>query len=90
MKFMNLSTANLVKNLDPANFYILKKEFSEKIQQDLLTRKGEYPYDYKDFINRFNQTSLPPMTTFYSKLSGKQITKEDYEHAKKGLASLWL
>ena len=50
------------------------------IDQDLLTRKGVYPYEYMD---RFMETSLPPIEKFYSRLNGTGIGQEDYEHATK-------
>lgn len=83
MKFMNSTLANLVENLDPAKFHILKKEFPDKAQRDLLTRKCVYPYDYMNSMDKLNETSLPPRTAFYSKLTDEHISKEDHEHAKK-------
>ena len=35
----------------------------------LLTRKGVYPYEYMDSWDRFNETRLPPIDKFYSKLN---------------------
>ena len=34
-------------------------------------------------MDKFNETSLPPMDKFYSKLNGSGTTKEDYKHANK-------
>ena len=47
----------------------------------LLTRKGVYPYEYMDSWDRFNETSLPPIDEFYSKLNGVGISEDDYKHA---------
>ena len=49
----------------------------------ILLRKGVYPYDYADCMNKLNETSLPPKESFYSKLTGEGITDEDYQHAQK-------
>ena len=54
-----------------------------KEEFELLLRKGVYPYEYMDSWGRFEETQLPPIESFYSKLSGGGITKEDYEHAQK-------
>ena len=35
-----------------------------------------------DNFNKFQDTELPPIKNFYSKLSNKNITQEDYEHAQ--------
>ena len=49
----------------------------------LLLRKGEYPYEYKNNWNRFDETELPSMKNYYSKLRLERITNEGYEHAKR-------
>ena len=36
-----------------------------------------------DTWDKFNETELPLIECFYSKLTGSGISKEDYEHAKK-------
>ena len=47
-----------------------------------MTRKGVYPYDYMDGIEKFSE-QLPPQKEFYSKLNDCGISDEDYEHAQK-------
>ena len=78
LKFMSSSLEALVNNL-PA-FKNLLKYFTPK-QAELLKQKGFYPYEYMDSEEKFNDTKLPPREAFYSKLSGKDITEKDYEHA---------
>ena len=48
----------------------------------LLKRKGVYPYEWVDSFERFQETSLPPKADFFSKLSGKSISDDDYDHAQ--------
>ena len=36
-----------------------------------------------DSWERFNETSLPPKNSFYSKLNLENITDEDYKHTQK-------
>ena len=59
----------------------LAKEYSGK-QFVLLKRKGVYPYDYIDSIERLSEKELPPKSAFYSKLNDTEISDEDYTHAK--------
>ena len=73
-KFMASSLDSLTNNLVRGGHKLFN------LESDLLTRKGVYPYDYMD---KFNETSLPPMDKFYSKLNGSGTTKEDYKHANK-------
>ena len=49
----------------------------------LLLRKGVYPYEYMDSWERFDETSLPDKTAFYSELNLEDITDKDYVHAQK-------
>ena len=48
-----------------------------------LLRKGLYPYEYMDSLERFNETFLSPKKDFYSELTLEYITDKDYEHAQK-------
>ena len=57
-------------------------EFYKGRQLDLLLKKGTYPYDYVDGVERLNETELPPKHKFYSRLNDSGISDEDYEHAK--------
>ena len=48
----------------------------------LLCRKGVYPYEYFDTFETFNETKLPEKEKYYSTLSKRDITDEEYEFAK--------
>ena len=47
----------------------------------LLLRKGVYPYEYMDNLERFNETSLPDKESFYSSLNMENIDDIDYRHS---------
>ena len=51
-------------------------------KRDLLLRKGVYPYDWVDSIDKFSETQLPSQEAFYSKLRDEGISDEDYSHAQ--------
>ena len=38
--------------------------------------------------NKFNETKLPLINSFYSKLKLENINKEDYDHVKKNMEHL--
>ena len=46
----------------------------------LLLRKGVYPYEYMDNLERFNETSLPNKGSFYNNLDMENIDDIDYRH----------
>ena len=81
-KFMPASIDNLVRNLPERAFKNIKRFYTGD-ELKLVKRKGVYPYDYMDLIERFEETKLPPKEAFYSKLNNKNISVADYEHAKK-------
>ena len=81
-KFMAASLDSLVNNLPEDAFNNLKKNYTgDKLS--LVKRKGVYPYEYMDSLERFKETKLPPKEAFYSRLTEEDISDEDYTHAKK-------
>ncbi|XP_022777982.1 uncharacterized protein LOC111319486 [Stylophora pistillata] len=82
-KFMASSLGQLVNNLTKKgdSFENTRRYFDgEKL--DLLKRKGVYPYEWLNSIDRLDETKLPPRSVFFSVLSGSGISKEDYCHAQ--------
>jgi hypothetical protein len=66
-----------------------KPSFEKVIKQfrdrkfNLLTKKGVYPYDYMNSMERFDDSSLPSKKDFYSQLNDSDITDDNYSHAQK-------
>lgn len=73
-RFMETSLSNLCKILDKKKFFILDKTFS-KSNSKFLKRKGIYPYEYMDSINKFNEIILPSFQNF------SNISQDDYNYA---------
>ncbi|KAL5506271.1 hypothetical protein EMCRGX_G007882 [Ephydatia muelleri] len=48
----------------------------------LLRQKGTYPYEYVSDYEKFNDTTLPPIESFYSNLSKSGIDMKEYQHAQ--------
>ena len=48
-----------------------------------LLRKGVYPYEYMDSLEKFNETSFTPKKEFQSELTLEDITDKDYNHGEK-------
>ena len=80
-KFMASSSGALVNNLPKDAFNNLDKYYTKEEEAELIKRKGFYPYEYMDTEDKLNDTKLPPREAFYSRLSGKGISKADYKHA---------
>ena len=79
-KFMASSPDSLTTNLVKRGkrLFNLSDDFAK---YKLLTRKGVYPYEYMDSWDRFNETRLPSIDKFYSKLNGVGISGDNYKHA---------
>jgi len=80
-KFMASSLDKLVNNLKPEQFENVKKHFD--VNFDMLLRKGVFPYDWFNSLEKLDETQLPPKEVFYSKLNNSNITDDDFEHAQK-------
>ena len=81
-RFMSFSLDSLAKNLTDDQCRNVAQYYSgEKFK--LIRRKGVYPYDWVDSIDKFSETQLPPIEAFYSKLCDEGISDEDYLHAQK-------
>ena len=48
-----------------------------------MQRKGVYPYDYVNSLEKLTETSLPLQEEFYNKLNDTDISDEDYQHAQR-------
>ena len=81
-KFMAASLDSLVNNLPEDAFNNLKRYYTDD-KLSLVKRKGVYPYEYMDTLDRLKETKLPPKEAFYSKLNNEDISDEDYAHAQK-------
>ena len=81
-KFMSTKLDKLVNNLPEEDFTNLKKYYMGN-KFSLVKRKGVYPYEYIDSLERLEENKLPPKEKFYSTLKGKDISNEKYAHAKK-------
>ena len=71
-RFLPASLGKLVSNLK--EFQHLQACFTES-QMPLLLRKGVYPYDYVDYLDKLQETQISPLLAFDNMLSG-----EDYTH----------
>jgi len=80
-RFMPSSLDKLAKNLQRDKFINLKKYFADK-KFDLVHRKGVFPYDYVDSLEKLKEEKLPPKEAFYSRFSDENISDEDYSHAQ--------
>ena len=70
---------DFLKSLFPNTFHLTNGNINKFI---LLLKKGVYPYESMNELNKFNETELPAIDKFYSKLNLKNICKEDHRHAQ--------
>ena len=90
MAFLNMSLSQLAndlklvpnfeyKILDALGLYSI----DEQEKKELLLSKQIYPYEYITSFEKYLEVALPPKSAFFSRLSNKGISEEDYEHAAK-------
>ncbi|KAJ8915413.1 hypothetical protein NQ315_008302 [Exocentrus adspersus] len=81
----------MASSLDTLSSYLktnellnLQREFSNLTSEKfkLLTRKGVFPYDYIDCLDKLNETQLPSIDKFYNKLNDSHASTDAYAHAQ--------
>ena len=80
LKFMNAGLETLANNLPSNKFNNLEERFTGK-KLELAKRKGIFPYDWFDSVDKLKCDKLPPIEDFYSKLYESNITREEYDFA---------
>ena len=59
----------------------MKREFPE--HYEMLSRKGVYPYEWMDDIDKMNYEGFPPIEAFRSSLKGGEtVSEEEYNWGK--------
>src|SRR5436190_906054 len=83
-KFLTSSLDKLASFWSKNKLKILQSQFQNLSSENfnLLTRKGVFPYEYIDCVNKLNDVSLPSRESFYSSLTGNTISDSDYAHAE--------
>ena len=71
----------LVRGLPERENIFMRRYFGEE-NAKLLNRKGIYPYEYLDSLERFEETSLPPREKFDSYLGNGNVYEEGDEKGK--------
>lgn len=83
-RFMSESLSKLASLIPSDKKRILhsvcQKDYSSE-QISMLERKGVFPYDYVNSIERLSEMSLPAKEHFYSLLNEEEISSEEYEFA---------
>uniref|UniRef100_A0A6P7GBU6 Uncharacterized protein LOC114335715 n=1 Tax=Diabrotica virgifera virgifera TaxID=50390 RepID=A0A6P7GBU6_DIAVI len=80
-RFLSDSLDKLSSNLDDSQKQITGRYFTDDFKFNLVKRKGVFPYEYLDNWNKLQDTCLPPIDNFFSKINNEGITDEDYQHA---------
>ena len=77
---MSSGLDKLTNNLERGQFENMK---THSKNFELCLRKGVFPYDWFDCLEKLTEKQLPPKEGFFSKLIDSEIPDEDYEHAQK-------
>ena len=85
LQFLNSSLQTLTENLadeGEEKFKYLWKSFPDPNMFSLLIRKGVFPYDYVDTMEKLEERKLPSKEDFFNRLTQENISDEDYNFAK--------
>ena len=84
--FLTDSLAKLVAGMKKTGyrFPIIQQLLPGEEEREMLMQKGIFPYDFCTSVNKLReQVTLPRREEFANKLTGKDCSEEDYEHAQK-------
>ena len=79
-------TLDMFRFFHPLSLDAISKTLSDKecvtlSKFGLERRKGIFPYEWFDSIDKLHETTLPPKEAFYSKLKQSGITDKEYKQA---------
>src|SRR3981189_2093779 len=80
IRFMGKSLEKLVMYQE-GNLPITKSFYTDE-EFNILKRKGVFPYDWFNSLEKLKWTHLPSRCCFYSSLTGKECSKKDYMFAQ--------
>ena len=88
-QFLSSSLAALVDILDhlPLTEQRMKTRFPN-ISNDIIRRKGVFPYSYFNSPSRLQESCLPPIEAFKDDLTGAECTPSEYAHAQRAWSEL--
>ena len=84
-QFLNASLESLVENLNNSDHeFKIFNHFYRKNEniRHLLKRKGVFPYNYFDRIEKLNDPQLPSKDEFFNVLTNTPIDDEEYRYAQ--------
>ena len=88
-QFMAGSLEKLAASLLADAFKYTSSAFqNEKLQR--MKKKGDYPYDFMDSVEKFDDQQLPSKDDFYSQLNSEHISDKPYQHAQKNCSTFEL
>ena len=79
LKFTLKSLDSLVGGLKSDQFKTLEKEMGTN---ELLKKKGVFPYEFMSSFDKLDVNKLPSKINFHSKLNNTDISDEEYKHAQ--------
>jgi hypothetical protein len=85
LQFLNASLDSLVscmKKDGTDKFVHTKRHFPNDTKFALVCEKGLFPYEHMNGIEKFEETSLPPIEKFYSKLTEEGVSATEYSRAQ--------
>ena len=78
---MASSVEKLAANL-PVDAFKHTSSFFQNEKLLLMKKKGDYPYDFMDSVEKFDDQQLPSKGDFYSQLNSEHVSYEQYQHAQ--------
>ena len=82
-QFLSSALSTLAGNLDQHPITERMKRDFPSVSDEVLTRKGVFPYSYFSSLDKCQERSLPPRSAFRNDLSGEECSESEYAHAQR-------
>ena len=82
-QFLSTSLAKLASTLPKFEHALNLIHEYPNVTRDIIERKGLFPYEYFNSLDRLSDMQLPSKPHFYDSLSEQHVTDEEYAHAQK-------
>ena len=73
-QFTLKSLDKLVSTMAEDDFILTRKEYGIEREFKLMTKKGIFPYDFFDSVEKLQYTSFPNVEKFYNMLEDKECS----------------
>jgi len=87
-RFLINSLSKLADLLEDSKMHHTKKYYRADDEFEIASQKGVFPYEYINSLYKYQEKTLPKKEEFFSSVTGRHITENEYKFAEKAFKLL--